>query len=103
MNIDWMKVGREFTEGIHHEWEERFNKMHWEPLPAKPGFSQGIAFKEIIREFNLNASHIGEYPYHHGAILGVRAKFKQGVAEVFVHDDGNQTITTLAVRKFWRD
>lgn len=102
MKTDWLDIGKNFTEGVEHEFSERFEKTEWEKLPCKPAFSQGYALREIIQSFNLAATHIGEIPYHQGTLLAVRAEYNQGMAELFFHDDGNQTVTPLAVQKYWK-
>lgn len=103
MKTDWLNVGKPMTEGVEHEFTERFEKTEWEEYPCRMAFSQGYAMKEIVRSFNLAATHVGEIPYHSGTILAVRAECSQGVGELFVHDDGNQTLTPLAVQKYWEN
>lgn len=99
-NIDWMKVGKEITAGVEHEFIEIFDNVEWEEVPCKTGFSQGYALKAMIQEFNLAATHVGEISTVGGLILAVKATFDQGAAEVFAFDEGH-SLTMLAVRKLW--
>ena len=103
MNTDWMKTGKKMTEGVEHEFTERFKTVNWEKYPCTMAFSQGYAVRKIIMEFNLAPTHVGEIPYHRGTILAIKNEYSQGLAEIFVHDDGDQTLTPLAVQKHWEN
>ncbi len=102
MNIDWMTVGGEYTDGKHQEFETFFNKAEWQEIPCTLGMMPAMAIDEAIKQFDIRkVSHVAVLndcaPY---GLYGIKAKFKQGKVDLFVIDVGDTVISIAAVKHF---
>jgi len=101
---DWMKIGQ-----AHYATEESKARLiaaaeaiTWQEIP--PGGSlempmcQGLAIKEAIKALRLpKVSHVAESsalaPY---ALLGIRAHYANGTADIFIVDEGSRCTPVFA-------
>ena len=103
MFIDWFQTGKGKTEGREEDFLKLFDAVLWGKPPIETGYTQGYALKKIISSYKLNATHVGEViSPQHGSILAVRAKYAQGIAEIFFLDV-SVTVVPLAAKKDWRE
>lgn len=102
MNIDWMNVGKQFTENKEQEFINFFNKAEWQGLPAKNiAMMPAMAIQETIEIFQMRATHFTIINgYSHYSLYGIREKFKQGIVDLFILDGGNIVIPVAAVKHF---
>lgn len=88
--MTFTKIGKKYSRDREREIIGFCDNMQWQDIPVSVGAMPGLAIKEAIRVLNLPkayqiaVSH-DMAPY---GLYGIRCRYKEGPAEVFVVDDG---------------
>jgi hypothetical protein len=93
-SLIWTHVGREvISDGLREKISGMLERIELRSLPYETGLMQGMGIKAAIKEFRIPATHAGDSrefaPY---GLYGVRGRYKNGVAEVFLLDAGTEII-----------
>jgi len=105
--LDWMSVGIKYTKTEQARAMILAAAGSFEWLKVVRGLSlpmsQGMALNETIQQFKLpKVSHVGYDPaLAPMSMIAVRNKFKDGICELFLVDDGCAVTPVLA--KFYKN
>lgn len=108
---DWLNIGAEYAE--HREQiEGEIGVLTWHsPPPKQVAMMPGLAIKACIEQLNLppvtalaidGCVDVPDPPdgMAHYSLYGIEARYRQGVARVYVLDTGTG-VTPLCVDRYW--